>query len=500
MTRVCAVCGERKVRNDYSKKQWAKGSKPSKCLECTSELAKQTSAANVLSATSEPAARLAPCEESTDGDANHLNEILAQLALAWTEFGGDSTAVIVSNDTGTCFQAIEFYDLATGAQGESLVRIQYAVSADLKQAEAFLREETIRMISCSDLLADLLKAHILARSFTQGDIDLISGLRLYDRAFFLYVELFDNTSTAPAINQASVLSRTMPAIPIPQGTLPVPFSAIYKLISPTTDTKWSIEAQRAVELQHENVPIQPLHPYAVDRHVRFATEEQIVIRRVEDRANRGDHLTESDDEQIWVLGEASLMFQLGVAFIHSSIAHRDLIKAHCGAQLVVDAFIADEKCVLADQSFLDALGNMCENSMLNCDTPEEKTTASILHFIYVMHATGFVAPGQIKQLKTTQQRILTDVIRDNESLPNSAALCARLYQLRGFTQIQTNPSGSEADLDRAIELSDSPSLRMCRSSMTICNSGDNVAAHEQAAKDLEVSLPLCLEDLTCGVR
>jgi len=90
-----------------------------------------------------------------------------------------SACAVLKSHSGRKFQAFDFYD--EGEQdplGHGRHKIQYAVSENRDQAEAFLRGETIEYLECSNKVADTIADDV--RKNDDGEVltDLASGLQL----------------------------------------------------------------------------------------------------------------------------------------------------------------------------------------------------------------------------------------------------------------------------------------------------------------------------------
>jgi hypothetical protein len=103
-----------------------------------------------------------------------VRELLVQILRAWTRL--DKGGVIVASQSGSVFQAIEFY----GPHKPVAVEIQYCVGKNRRDAEAFLRGEDILLITCSDITAAALRAHLHQSLSSSGAVDVGSGLRLQE--------------------------------------------------------------------------------------------------------------------------------------------------------------------------------------------------------------------------------------------------------------------------------------------------------------------------------
>mmetsp|Transcript_4821 Transcript_4821/g.4777 ORF Transcript_4821/g.4777 Transcript_4821/m.4777 type:complete len:513 (+) Transcript_4821:79-1617(+) len=146
---------------------------------------------------------------TTHGDATKnngvllllLRKLLMTIVCLWTEDKFDG--VIVSNQRGTKYQAIEFYRLVkqppptttttemTGNNHDPdiknnnnntaipIVDIRYANANDQESAELFFRDDTVTVLECSNELAQQLEQHIMQESCGKFH-DMLSGLQLFE--------------------------------------------------------------------------------------------------------------------------------------------------------------------------------------------------------------------------------------------------------------------------------------------------------------------------------
>ena len=112
-------------------------------------------------------------QRSIDFQKRHLF-----LRIAWAFLRNSMGGVILSNTRQTKYQALEFYGIAKGGEDdhEPHITIQYGNSPNKRDAEIFLRGETVEYIECSDDLARALEKIIMLSSIGKGTNDVGSGL------------------------------------------------------------------------------------------------------------------------------------------------------------------------------------------------------------------------------------------------------------------------------------------------------------------------------------
>ena len=185
-------------------------------------------------------------EETKDEEAGVfllLRQLLMTIVCLWTEEKYDG--VIVSNERGTKHQAIEFYGLVKKQQQTiemidsrkkqlqntkttnnsiPIVDIRYANSNDKKNAELFFRDDTIKVIECSNEVAQKLEHHIMEESCGKFH-DMLSGLQLFEARLSpirpMVVTTKPKTPSSPAPT-TSFRKNPMPG-PLRGGTFGIEF-------------------------------------------------------------------------------------------------------------------------------------------------------------------------------------------------------------------------------------------------------------------------------------
>ena len=221
-------------------------------------------------------------------------------------------------------------------------------------------------------------------------------------------------------------------------------------------------------------------------------------------ANQNDHMAESLDPEVWILGEASQMFKIGLLLMQRAIpgiaehisvemSSRQQFSAQCALQLLVDAWIADEKCVECTSKDLLLLANVHAQVLpkLRPTSAAEAITLQAFQLMFSMISFQVAPLGQRAEMMKQQQTILTDLIKATEGNPDKE-LRKRLSLLRSFLQLMHNKDGAKADLDTAIKIHDDPQLRQLRVNLTLAV--DSLHAYKSAREDLEIYVEVAHPD------
>ena len=302
----------------------------------------------------------------------------------------------------------------------------------------------------------------------------------------------------------------------------------YRLVE-SNDEKWLKQAQALITKLPESH--ESLVPFVVGNVVHFTKPAQLAMQEKALQANTEPHISECEDIEVWRLREATAMFHLGIVVVQQELGAvcdgrssaspcfaypgaqsetpeqkppADNIKEicsrlengsckisslQCAAQMMADAYLADEKCVISSQDLYFTLMHLyCVIS--KCE--KFKFTSLIIKFIMSRATSIFDRPTEFLSnypgLKAAPAQILDQLIAVGSREHILDQSVARLFFHRSLNHLQSGCTDlSGADVDSAIRLYSDPAYHSARASLIMMKGIRSHEEYEAMAGHLEIA-------------